>query len=247
MNNNSLVGMPEIKSIIEKTILTHTNDYELGIKKKPTYIVMLNKGQGRSKLLESISDVYNKQITFPSGLDPYIEIENIKPTISCVEEMELRLSDAAVYKPHFEEVCGVDISEFSKHLNECQTERVIKVLKEASEHCIMLFFFSQKPNKSEERLVNMLREKLDITDVIIVSPYTADEYARIVINYYKEFYRSFKGSDFPDFERELSVKMKNVASLSEAFKIGESFFDKNLSKLTTSLYVDEIKNEEVKR
>jgi len=41
--------------------------------------------------------------------------------------------------------------------------------------------------------------------------------------------------------------MKNVSSLSEAFKIGESFFDENLSKLTTSLYIDEIKNEEVKR
>ena len=112
----------------------------------------------------------------------------------------------------------------------------------------MLFFFPQEPNKSEQRLIDRLCDALDISSTIEATPYSAKDYAEIVINHYKEeVYADFIGVDFSAFKRQLSANMKNVSSLSEAFKIGEPFFDKNLSKLTTSLYVDEIKNEEVKR
>ena len=239
----TLIGMPEIKAIAE-TISTHANEYEIGLKKKPTYIVLLDKGQGRTAVLEYIADSY--KTTFSSGLDPYVEFE-IEATMSAVEELDIQLSDAAVYKPYYEEVCGVDICKFAKHLNETQTQRIIDLLKKVSEHCIMLFFFPQKPNKSEQSLIDMLCKSINISDTINVTPYTVEDYTEIVINYYQELYEVFVNEDFLGFKRELSAKMKNVTSLSEAFKIGESFFDKNLSKLTTLLYVDEIKNEEAKR
>lgn len=238
----TLIGMPEIKAVAE-TISTHAKEYEIGLKKKPTYIVLLDKGQGRTTVLEYIADIY--ETTFPSGLDPYVEFE-IEATMSAVEEIGVRLSDSAIYKPYYEEVCGVDICKFAHHLNELQTDLVIKLLKEASEHCFMLFFFPQEPNKSEQRLIDRLCDALDISSTIEATPYSAKDYAEIVIKHYKEV-ADFIGVDFSAFKRQLSANMKNVSSLSEAFKIGESFFDKNLSKLTTSLYVDEIKNEEVKR
>lgn len=243
----TLIGMPEIKAVAE-TLSIHANEYELGFKKKPTYIVLLDKGQGRTGVLEYLADVYNGKTVFPSGLDSYIEFENIEATMSAVEELGIRLSDSAIYKPYYEEVCGVDICKFAHHLNELQTDLVIKLLKEASEHCFMLFFFPQEPNKSEQKLIDMLCKTINISDKIAVTPYTIEDYAEIVIKHYKEeVYADFIGVDFSAFKRQLSANMKNVSSLSEAFKIGESFFDKNLSKLTTSLYVDEIKNEEVKR
>ena len=242
----TLVGMPKIKAVAE-TISIHANEYELGFKKKPTYIVLLDKGQGRTGVLEYLADVYNRKTAFPSGLDSYIEFENIEATMSAVEELGIRLSDSAIYKPHYEEVCGVDICKFAHHLNELQTDLVIKLLKEASEHCIMLFFFPQEPNKSEQRLIDRLCDAIDISGTIKATPYSAKDYAEIVIKHYKEVYADFIGVDFSAFKRQLSANMKNVSSLSKAFKIGESFFDKNLSKLTTSLYVDEIKKEEVKR
>mgnify|MGYP000006658833 FL=1 len=238
----TLIGMPEIKAVAE-TISTHAKEYEIGLKKKPTYIVLLDKGQGRTTVLEYIADIY--KTTFPSGLDPYVEFE-IEATMSAVEEIGVRLSDSAIYKPYYEEVCGVDICKFAHHLNELQTDLVIKFLKEASEHCFMLFFFPQEPNKSEQRLIDRLCDALDISSTIEATPYSAKDYAEIVIKHYKEV-ADFIGVDFSAFKRQLSANMKNVSSLSEAFKIGESFFDKNLSKLTTSLYIDEIKNEEVKR
>lgn len=243
----TLIGMPEIKAVAE-TISIYANEYELGFKKKPTYIVLLDKGQGRTGVLEYLADVYNGKTVFPSGLDSYIEFENIEATMSAVEELGIRLSDLAIYKPYYEEVCGVDICKFAHHLNELQTDLVIKLLKEASEHCFMLFFFPQEPNKSEQKLIDMLCKTINISDTIAVTPYAIEDYAEIVIKHYKEeVYADFIGVDFSAFKRQLSANMKNVSSLSEAFKIGESFFDKNLSKLTTSLYVDEIKNEEVKR
>ncbi len=243
----TLIGMPEIKAVAE-TISIHANEYELGFKKKPTYIVLLDKGQGRTRVLEYLADIYNGKTVFPSGLDSYIEFENIEATMSAVEELGIRLLDSAIYKPYYEEVCGVDICKFAHHLNELQTDLVIKLLKEASEHCFMLFFFPQEPNKSEQRLIDRLCDALDISSTIEATPYSAKDYAEIVINHYKEeVYADFIGVDFSCFKRQLSANMKNVSSLSEAFKIGESFFDENLSKLTTSLYVDEIKNEEVKR
>ena len=238
----TLIGMPEIKAVAE-TISTHAKEYEIGLKKKPTYIVLLDKGQGRTTVLEYIADIH--KTTFPSGLDPYVEFES-EATMSAVEEIGVRLSDSAIYKPYYEEVCGVDICKFAHHLNELQTDLVIKLLKEASEHCFMLFFFPQEPNKSEQRLIDRLCDALDISSTIEATPYSAKDYAEIVIKHYKEV-ADFIGVDFSAFKRQLSANMKNVSSLSEAFKIGESFFDKNLSKLTTSLYIDEIKNEEVKR
>lgn len=239
----TLIGMPEIKAVAE-TISTRANEYEIGLKKKPTYIVLLDKGQGRTTVLEYIADIY--KTTFPSGLDPYVEFE-IEATMSAVEELDIQLSDAAVFKPYYEEVCGVDICKFAKHLNETQTQRIIDLLKKVSEHCIMLFFFPQKPNKSEQKLIDTLCKSINISNTIAVTPYTIEDCAEIVIKHYKEVYADFIGVDFSAFKRQLSANMKNVSSLSEAFKIGESFFDKNLSKLTTSLYIDEIKNEEVKR
>lgn len=239
----TLIGMPEIKAVAEK-ISTHVNEYEIGLKKMPTYIVLLDKGQGRTTALEYIADSY--KTTFPSGLDPYVEFE-IEATMSAVEELDIQLSDAAVFKPYYEEVCGVDICKFAKHLNETQTHLIIDILKKVSEHCILLFFFPQKPNKSEQKLIDTLCKTINISDTITVTPYNDEDYTEIIINYYQELYEAFVDEDLLDFKRKLSAKMKNVSSLSEAFKIGESFFDKNLSKLTTSLYVDEIKNEEVKR
>ena len=90
----TLIGMPEIKAVAE-TISIHANEYELGFKKKPTYIVLLDKGQGRTGVLEYLADVYNEKTVFPSGLDSYIEFENIEATMSAVQEIGFRLYDTA--------------------------------------------------------------------------------------------------------------------------------------------------------
>jgi hypothetical protein len=218
----SPIGMEELVNLI-KTNCSNSEMYK-NTSLKPNHIIAhIDKGQGRSRALEYIADMYkhHKILDFSSGRDDFVEVA-FDGTYDNFLEGKNHLRDAADYANVFTAPIGIDAVALYAHRNEIQWARFKDMIKDMAKSASFVFFVSTENTKAEQELINTINELTNSrTDEIYVYPYTKDNYEKIVISMVKE------DADIENTEETYAaihdyVEEHGVNSINQAICIAES-------------------------
>ncbi|WP_434309856.1 hypothetical protein [Hominifimenecus sp. rT4P-3] len=174
------IGLGPVCTEIEKVCKNAYRYKRCGL--KPDHLLIpLDAGEGRTTLVEYLTDMYKEHgvLSFASGLDDYIEI-SFDGTLHQLKQAFSAIDSAAVYENEYANVIGMDITNLSLHMNETQFGEFMSNCKRICENACVLFFVHSEPTKNEERLMEKLCETIDHIKWIRVKPYTEEEICRLM-------------------------------------------------------------------
>ena len=196
----------EIENVCDKAAV-----YRIGGIRPMHFIVPLDSGEGRTTLLEYMTDKYKDAgvMDFSCGLDDYIEVV-LDGSLHQLREAFASIDDAAIFDNEYRNIIGMDISGISGHLGEVQLTEFLENCRKVCEKACVVFFVHSNPTAKEEKLLEKLCEAIGGKNVkrLKIEPYTAKEL------------RDFVARDIED----KGIEVKHVRKFSAAL-------DKALSEL----------------
>lgn len=143
--------LKEIDDISQKSYIYNTHNI-----KPANIMIRLDRGNGRTTILDYISDVFkqNKIIEF---LDPdsFIEI-TMDGSAAQFRKSECKVKDAAVYDNNYAGIIGIDCIALATHQTEPQYIDFFNFLKKISKYAFIVIFIPEKITKTEEKFINKI-------------------------------------------------------------------------------------------
>lgn len=177
------IGLHSICNEIERVCADAPVYAQCDVKPGP-YVVHLDSGEGRTTLLEYISDMFKtyKVLPFTSGMDDYLDL-SFDGSMKQLREMFQRFTDAAVYAPYYKEVAGLDISALDAHLFESQTDEFLTKIQPLVKHAVLIFFVPKNPSKNIIQLIDKLEERIGKLTKLYAEDYTIEDYVQVIERY----------------------------------------------------------------
>ena len=172
-----LTGLQEIKEAINRDCAAAAKP---GLRKKPcNYIIKLDKGNGRSKVLQYAASRYRECgiLDFSSSRDESVELQFDGSYYRFRLGQEI-VERAAEYKNYFEGVVGISGVPIKPMTNENRAE-LMSWLMELTGHAVVFFFLSGEPEEKE--YLRFLEEVPCETLYIEPSGYTLKDFAEVMI------------------------------------------------------------------
>ena len=242
---NQLIGLASIKKEMKK-LMKSAQVYQRGGSKVPNYLIALNAGDGRTFVLEYITDIFttNKLRNF-GGLDEFLEYK-LKGTLSQVKQVISDIKINAVYTNDFEGVIAIDISELAEYINEYQTEYFMESIKEIAEHATIIFYYDRNLGKRGSMLADLIATSLDSVVRIDNCHYSSEELAQIVIHNIKSKGIAIKQEEVLEGTITEIIKAKNIQNVKVANKLAEQMafyvnYDEVVPLLDTMVYINHLR------
>lgn len=247
MNYNDIVkpiGLYEICSLIINNC-SKSDVYKKCRIKPHHYIVNLDTGEGRTTLLEYITNMYKSfsVLDFKSGLDDYLEIV-FDGSFNQFKEMKLKIESAAVFSEAYHGIIGIDATSLITHKSETQWTDYLTFIKKISKEANIIFFISTQPTKHDELYVNEIIKNISNVERVNLAPYSKNEYVDIAIRYIEnkgvriECANELNNLLLKEIQKEEIDTLNAVISIAEKFIFYADFSgftptisEKDLSKL----------------
>lgn len=220
MNIIKPIGLENVCVKIEEIC---ANPYPYKIVKPPHFAVALDAGNGRTTLLEYISDMLKSSgiIDFTGGVDDFLEV-TLDGSLAQLCLSVNAVNDAAFYNNgSYSGVIGIDVTRISAHQNETQAGELESFIENIAESAIVVLFASTNLTASEEKFLTKIKNKF--TDIIDFGEcvYTAQNYADITLRYVEDL-----GVDFDKSEAAFNallhiVENFEIDSVSKTIKLGK--------------------------
>jgi len=200
------IGLVEAVNSIKKNCLSGTAYKKFKIK-PPHVIFRLNDDQGRSRLIEYMTDMYEAALVldFSSGLDPCLEFK-LSGTYDDFRRFIKAVEDAAVFRNEYTGIIALDITALYNHRQESQWMDFWGAVKEISKSAYLVFFVSKEDTKCNNSLIGEIKRKIFNVEEVVISDYTAVDYADII----KQFVTDIDGSIL--FSDEANETLVSVCS-----------------------------------
>lgn len=222
MNIVKPIGMEALCSKVGE-VCANPYPYKFAGMKPPHFAVGLDKGNGRTTLLEYVSDMYRASgvIEFTGGVDDFLEVTFDGSLTQLKAETE-RVKDSGFYNNgKFKGVISVDAVEISKHQNETQAVEAERFIESINDYAAVILFYPTDMTLSEERYMSKLKGKLDNVIDFGGMTYTDKECADIVLRHITELGVNFELSDDGLTLLLKSVKELNVDTVESAVKFAD--------------------------
>lgn len=189
------MGLAEAVNCIKKNCLSGAAYKKFKIK-PPHVIFRLNDGQGRSRLIEYMTDMYESAhvLDFSSGLDPCLEFK-LSGTYDDFRRFMKAVEDAAVFRNEYTGIIALDITALYNHRQESQWADFWSAIKEISKYAYLVFFVSKEDTKCNNNLIDEIKKNIFNVDEIAISDYTAVNYADIIKQFITDIDDSILFSD----------------------------------------------------
>ncbi len=223
MNIFKPIGVDKLCSIVEK-VCANPYPYKITGIKPPHFAVGIDPGNGRTTILEYISDMYkeNGVIDFTGGIADYAEITldgSLQQLNSCIDTVK---RSADYTNGVFKGVVGIDATKISGHQNEKQAKEFESFFENVADSAVIVFFIPVNISTSEVRYTDKIKSKL--SDVIDFGNcvYTDTDYAEIMLRYLENCGIDFVCSE-PMVDTLVSaVHTLGVDSVPKAIKLAKS-------------------------
>ena len=127
------------------------------------FAVNLDPRNGRTTLLEYISDMYKQSdiIAFTGGVDDYLEI-TLDGSLQQLKAAIREVKDAAFYtNGKYTGVVGIDPVAIASHQNETQYGELMSFIDELNESSVVVLFSPTKMTPTEEKFIAKVKSKLE--------------------------------------------------------------------------------------
>jgi|GEM_PF-4502758 len=189
------IGLDEAVKSIKKNCLSGAAYRKF--KFKPAHVIFrLNDGQGRSRLVEYMTDMYEaaQVIDFSSGLDPCLEFK-LSGTYDDFRRFIKAVEDAAVFRNEYTGIIALDITALYNHRQESQWMDFWGAVKEISKYAYLVFFVSKEDTKCNNSLIGEIKRNIFNVEEVAISDYTAVNYADIIKQFITDIDDSIVFSD----------------------------------------------------
>ena len=227
MNIFKPIGVDELCATVE-TICANPYPYKITGIKPPHFAVAIDPGNGRTTILEYISDMYkeNGVIDFTGGIADYAEITldgTLQQLYSCINTVK---HSADYTNGVFKGIVGIDATKISSHQNETQAKEFEAFFENVADSAVIVLFTPVNMTASELRYTDKIKSKLD--DVIDFGScvYSDTDYSKIVLRYLEDSGVGFVRSE-PMVDTLLSViNTLGVDSVPKAIKLAKDLIIK---------------------
>ncbi len=227
MNILKPIGVDELCATVE-TICANPYPYKITGVKPPHFAISIDSGNGRTTILEYISDMYkeNGVIDFTGGIVDYAEIKldgTLQQLYSCINAVK---HSADYNNGVFKGVVGIDATKISGHQNETQAKEFETFFENIADSAVIVFFTPVNMTAAELRYTDKIKSKLD--DVIDFGScvYSDTNYSEIVLRYFEDCGIDFVRSESAIDTLVSAVNTLRVASVPKAIKFAKSLIIK---------------------
>lgn len=227
MNIFKPIGVDKLCATVE-SVCANPYPYKITGIKPPHFAVGIDPGNGRTTILEYISDMYkeNGVIDFTGGIADYAEITldgSLQQLKLCIDTVK---QSADYTNGVFKGVVGIDATKISGHQNETQAKEFETFFENVSDFAVIVFFTPVNMTAAEQRYTDKIKSKL--ADVIDFGNcvYTDTDYAEIMLRYLENC-----GIDFVQTESIVdtlvsAVNTLGVDSVPKAIKLAKNLIIK---------------------
>lgn len=223
MNITKPIGMDKVCSKVEE-ICANPQPYKIVGIKPPHFAVGLDSGNGRTMLLEYISDMYkdSKAIDFTGGIDDYVEIALDGSLAQLNSSIELVKHSADYTNGAFAGVVGIDATKLAGHQNETQSKEFESFIEDLSESAVIILFTPTNMTASEVKYTEKIKSKLD--DIICFGDfiYTDKDYVGIMLRSFENSGVEFKFTDSVIDSLVNTVNDFGIDSVPKAIKLARN-------------------------
>lgn len=223
MNIFKPVGLDELCDTIQ-TVCGNPYPYKIAGIKPPHLAIGIDPGNGRTTILEYISDMYkeNGVIDFTGGIADYAEI-TLDGTLQQLDSSIETVKNSADYANGvFKGVVGIDATKLSGHQNEIQSKKFESFFEDLADSAVIVFFTPVDMTVAELRYTDKIKSKLD--DVIDFGNYiyTDMDYAEIVMRFFENSGVDFARSELMTNTLVSSINTFGIDSVPKAIKFAKS-------------------------
>lgn len=189
------IGLAEAVNNIKKNCLSGASYKKFKIK-PPHVIFRLNDGQGRSRLIEYMTDIYEvaQVLDFSSGLDSCLEFK-LSGTYDDFRRFIKAVKDAAVFRNEYTGIIALDITALYNHRQESQWTDFWSTVKEISKYAYLVFFVSKEDTKCNNSLIGEIKKNIFNVEEVVISDYTAVNYADLIKQFITDIDDSIRFTD----------------------------------------------------
>lgn len=252
MNIFKPIGMDKLCAAVE-AVCANPYPYKITGIKPPHFAVGIDSGNGRTTILEYISDMYkeNGVIDFTGGIADYVEITfdgTLQQLYSCIDTVKY---SADYTNGVFKGVVGIDATKISSHQNETQAKEFESFFENVADSAVIVFFMPVNMTATELRYTDKIKSKL--ADVIDFGNcvYTDTDYAEIMLRYLENSGVDFVRSESVVDTLVSAINTLGVDSVPKAIKLAKnliikadyfdsvpSISDKQISEYCKSISLD---------
>ena len=222
MNIFKPIGVDKLCTTVEK-VCANPYPYKIADIKPPHFAIGIDPGNGRTTILEYISDMYkeNGVIDFTGGITDYAEITldgSLQQLNSCMNTVK---HSADYTNGVFKGVVGIDATKISSHQNETQAKRFETFFENVADSAVVVFFTPVNMTATELRYTDKVKSML--TDVIDFGNcvYTDTDYAEIILRYLENCGVNFVHSESMVDTLVYAVNTLGVDSVPKAIKLAK--------------------------
>lgn len=199
------LGMECVKTTLEE-IVEKSHIYKYCDISLPHFIIHLESGNGRTTLVEYITDTYiDHSLRRFSGKDTYLEY-NLDGSMSQLEEIHVDLNARySGYYDAYNGVVAIDIRALETKANEAHIDFFLKIIEEFKKSATFILFVPDTMNRTLEKLMNEIKCKLACFEELDIPKYTTLHLAEISVN---SLY--VKGIDVQDEDEVISTVTKII-------------------------------------
>lgn len=144
------------------------------------YIIFLDAGNGRSTIVEYMSDVFHqRRIRHFGGRDRFLEYQ-LDGSKAQLHQILTNIRSSACYTNDFEGIIAMDIAGLAKHVNEAQTGIFLEAVHDLGKHATLVFYVPTALSHNMRILIDKICATLDEVEVIRPEPYTAGQLTGII-------------------------------------------------------------------
>lgn len=252
MNIFKPIGLDKLCAAVEK-VCANPYPYKISGIKPPHFAVGIDPGNGRTTILEYISDMYkeNGVIDFTGGIADYAEITldgTLQQLNSCIDIVK---HSADYTNGVFKGVVGFDATKLSGHQNETQAKEFETFFEDVSDSAVIVLFTPVNMTATELRYTDKIKSKL--ADVINFGNcvYSDTDYTEIILRYLEDSGVNFVRSKLMTGTLMSSVNTLGIDSVPKAIKFAKnliiradysdcipSISDKQISEYCKSISTD---------
>lgn len=176
----NIIGLTPLCKELD-AIKTNGEKYRTAGVKVPHFIMNLKKENGQSFVAKYIAEeLYDNGLRSFCGIEMCLEyeIDGSKNQLSNIFE-DIRSN--AVYTNEYYGVIAFDVSKLSQYLNEYQLEYFLTNLKRVSEFATIIIYCDTDNYSNGSELKNIILSELKNCIDVVLSPYSKEDYAKMVI------------------------------------------------------------------
>lgn len=223
MNIFKPIGMDKLCTAVEE-VCANPYPYKITGIKPPHFAVGIDPGNGRTTILEYISDMYkeNGVIDFTGGIADYAEITldgTLQQLYSCIDTVK---HSADYTNGVFKGVVGIDATKISSHQNETQAKEFESFFENVADSAVLVFFTPVNMSIAEVRYTDKIKSTLSAVIDFGNCVYTDTDYAEIMMRYLEDSGVDFVRSKSMVDTLVSAVNALGVDSVPKAIKLAKN-------------------------